>query len=251
MEPVRLQKYLSSVGLMSRRKAEEEIEAGHITVNGVRAKLGDKIVPGSDEVRLNGQPVVSDYESKTVVIMLNKPRGVLTAMSDDRGRVCVSDLTTDVGCRVYPCGRLDYESEGLLLMTNDGELANRLTHPRHHIPKTYHVTLEGTVMPEQIRALGRPMEIDGYMIRPVDVDLVALKPGHTVLSMVLHEGRNRQIRKMCAKVGCRVLALRRVAIGDIRLGLLKEGCWKKLNRSQYEYLMHYGENKKEINKNEE
>lgn len=242
MEPVRLQKYLSSAGITSRRKAEEEIEAGHVTVNGVRAKLGDKIEPGKDDVRLNGQPIVADYETKPVVIVLNKPRGVLTAMSDDRGRVCVSDLVTDVGCRVYPCGRLDYDSEGMLIMTNDGELANRLTHPRHHIPKTYHVSVEGTVPPETVKALGRPMEIDGYKIRPVEVDLVALKPGYTVLSMVLHEGRNRQIRKMCAKFGLKVLNLKRIAIGDIRLGLLKEGSWKKLNRSQYEYLMHYGEN---------
>ncbi len=240
MEPIRLQKYMSSVGLMSRRKAEEEITAGRITVNGIRAGLGDKILPGIDDVRWNGEPVVADYESKPVVIMLNKPRGVLTAMSDDRGRVCVSDLVTDVGCRVYPCGRLDFDSEGLLLMTNDGELANRLTHPRHHIPKTYHVRLEGQVPPETIKALGKPMVIDDYRIRPVEVDLVALKPGYTVVSMVLHEGRNRQIRKMCAKVGCRVLALKRVAIGDIRLGLLKEGAWKKLTRAQYDYLMNYG-----------
>jgi 23S rRNA pseudouridine2605 synthase len=168
--------------------------------------------------------------------MLNKPRGYLTAMSDDRGRKCVSELVADVGCRVYPCGRLDLESEGLLLMTNDGALANRLTHPSYHIPKIYHVKVAGEVTPEQVKTLSRPMEIDGYTTTPAQVEVVTRKQYGSTLAFTLHEGRNRQIRKMCEQVGLRVITLKRIAVGQIKLGLLKSGCWKKLTKDQVAYL---------------
>lgn len=241
MEPIRLQKYLSDCGLMSRRAAEEEIRAGKIRVNGEPALLGQKIDPETDEITYKGQKVEKKADAKYVCVMLNKPRGYLTSMSDDHGRPCVSELVQDVGCRVYPCGRLDMDSEGLLLLTNDGELANRLTHPRHHIPKTYHVRVEGHLGQEQLDVLNKPMQIDDYTTRPAEVTLVRSGPGYTVLSFVLHEGRNRQIRKMCGKVGLKVLELKRVAEGEITLGNLKPGMWKKLNYTQIEYLRKYGE----------
>ena len=236
MEEIRLQKYLSDCGVMSRRAAEEEIRRGRIKVNGTVAEIGQKIDPDRDEVTYRGQPVSKNPSRGTVVIMLNKPRGYLTAMRDDRGRKCVSELVREVGCRVYPCGRLDLESEGLLLMTNDGELAHRLTHPSFHIPKIYHVRVDGEVSPEQIKTLSRPMEIDGYRTKPAEIEVVTRKQDYSVLAFTLHEGRNRQIRKMCEQVGLRVLVLKRIAIGNIRLGLLRTGGYKKLTREQIAYL---------------
>ncbi len=238
MEEIRLQKYISDCGIMSRRSAEEEISRGRVTVNGEKAILGQKIDPSVDEVKWKGQVIAKADGSKYIVIMLNKPRGYLTAMSDDRGRPCVSELTQDVGCRVYPCGRLDLDSEGMLLLTNDGELANRLTHPSFHIPKIYHVRVSTEVTPEQVKTLSRPMEIDGYRTKPAQVEIVTRKKDYSVLAFTLHEGRNRQIRKMCEQVGLRVVTLKRIAIGNLRLGLLKSGCWKKLTREQVEYLRH-------------
>lgn len=236
MEEIRLQKYISDCGIMSRRAAEEEMMRGHITVNGIRAEPGQKIDPAVDEVVWKGKPIRKSSTAKYTVVMLNKPRGYLTAMSDDRGRPCVSDLVADVGCRVYPCGRLDLDSEGLLLLTNDGELANRLTHPSYHIPKIYHVRVAAEVTPEQIKTLSRPMEIDGYRTKPAQVDIVTRKPDYSVLAFTLHEGRNRQIRKMCEQVGLRVVTLKRIAVGNIKLGLLKSGMWKKLTADQVAYL---------------
>ncbi len=224
---------------MSRRKAEEEILAGRITVNGSKAELGEKIDPESDVVEYLGQPV-SDSSVQTVCIMLNKPKGYVSTMSDEKGRKCVKDLVSDLGVRVYPCGRLDLNSEGLLLMTNDGELANRLMHPKHHIPKVYHVRVSKTVDSELIKKLSSPMTIDGYRIKPAKAELISVgKNGMSDLKITLFEGRNRQIRKMCEQVGLNVINLRRVAIGEIQIGNLKSGMWKKLSKEQIEYLMNY------------
>lgn len=236
MESIRLQKYLSDCGIMSRRAAEEEITRGRVTVNGSCATLGQKIDPMQDEICWKGNVIQKQADHQYVVVMLNKPRGYLTAMSDSRGRHCVSELVADVGCRVYPCGRLDLDSEGLLLMTNDGELANRLTHPSFHIPKIYHVRVASEVTAEQIRVLSRPMEIDGYRTKPAQVEIITRKPDHSVLAFTLHEGRNRQIRKMCEQVGLRVVTLKRIAVGNIKLGTLKTGEWRKLSREQIAYL---------------
>lgn len=235
----RIQKYISSCGIMSRRKAEEEILAGKIKVNGEMAYLGMKIAPGIDIVEYNDIVVESEYK-ELFCIMLNKPVGYVTTMGDEKGRKCVADLVKDVGYRVYPCGRLDLNSEGLLLMTNDGELANMLMHPKHHIPKIYIVKVSKTITKEQLDALNKSMVIDRYKIKPAQTELVKIeKNGMSVLKMTLHEGRNRQIRKMCENVGLNVVSLKRIAIGNIELGNLKSGMWKKLTKSQVQYLKSY------------
>ncbi len=234
-EAVRLQKYISDCGVMSRRAAEEEIRAGHITVNGQRAGLGQRILPGQDTVMLGGR-VISPRRAGYTYVMLYKPVGYVTTMSDEKGRHCVAELVEDAGRRLYPVGRLDYESEGLLLMTDDGELTNRLTHPRHHIPKVYHVRLEGEITPEELKALSGPMELDGYPLKPVEIGIVSRGEGRTVLSMTLHEGRNRQIRRMCEIAGLKLTGLKRVAVGDLTLGNLHPGKWRHLTSAQVESL---------------
>ena len=168
--------------------------------------------------------------------MLNKPRGYLSTMSDDRGRHTVAELVSDIDARVYPIGRLDMDSEGLLLLTNDGDLALKLTHPRHEIPKIYHVKVAGAVSPEALKTLNREMEIDGYKLLPVKTELISVKPDHSVLRMTLFEGRNRQIRRMCEAHGVKILQLSRVAIGKIKLGNLELGKWRPLTKEEIHYL---------------
>jgi 23S rRNA pseudouridine2605 synthase len=223
---------------MSRRACEEELLAGNITVNGLVAAPGDKIDPERDTVALKGR-VIRPRKKDYTYIMLNKPRGYVTTMNDEKGRKCVASLVEDVGCRVFPCGRLDLESEGLLLMTNDGELANKLMHPSHHIPKLYTVKVKGKVTEQQLRALNRPMTIDGYETQPAIAKILSMKEEATAIGITLFEGRNRQIRKMCEQLDLTVLNLRRVAIGAITLGNLKAGCWKRLTRAQVDYLKNY------------
>lgn len=249
MEEVRLQKYVSDCGLMSRRSAEDAISRGEFKVNGEVATIGQKIFPGKDEVTYKGKSVTGRTKRYTY-IMLNKPVGFVTTMSDDQGRECVADLVCDVGCRVYPVGRLDLQSEGLLLLTDDGALANRLTHPKYHIPKVYHVVTDRAVTPEEIKALSQPMEIDGYEIKPCKCTLITQKGDSSTLSMTLYEGRNRQIRKMLEKLEIGVKSLRRIAIGDIKLGNLPRGKWRRLTRAQIEYLKKYNKkNSERRNKN--
>ena len=196
----RLQKYMADCGLMSRRAAEEEIRKGLVTVNGVPAELGTKVTPGVDQVLYKNRKVVMP-RGEHVYIMLNKPAGYVTTANDEKGRPCVTDLVKAVGRRVYPIGRLDMASEGLLLLTDDGALTETLTHPRHSIPKIYNVKVEGEITEEQYKTLLSPMEIDGYPIRPVYTEVLKRKDGKTLLQMTLYEGRNRQIRKMCEQVG--------------------------------------------------
>lgn len=234
MEKIRISKYLSEQGIMSRRTADEEISAGRVSVNGKTAELGQKIDPGSDVVTYKGKPVGG--EVRKVCIMLNKPRGYITTMEDDRGRKCVADLVSDVGVRVYPIGRLDRDSEGLLLLTNDGELANMLTHPKYHKPKVYTVKVRGEVDEKTIERLGRPFNIDGYITKPADVKKLGEADGITSLSIRLFEGRNRQIRKMCDKCSLEVAELRRISIGEIRLGELPSGKWRQLDPAQIKKL---------------
>lgn len=234
MEKIRISKYLSEQGIMSRRTADEEISAGRVSVNGKTAELGQKIDPGSDVVTYKGKPVGG--EVRKVCIMLNKPRGYITTMEDDRGRKCVADLVSDVGVRVYPIGRLDRDSEGLLLLTNDGELANMLTHPKYHKPKVYTVKVRGEVDEKTIERLGRPFNIDGYITKSAEVKRLGETDGITSLSIRLFEGRNRQIRKMCDKCSLDVLELRRVSIGEIKLGELQTGKWRMLDRAQTDKL---------------
>lgn len=234
MEKIRISKYLSEQGIMSRRTADEEISAGRVSVNGKTAELGQKIDPGSDVVTYKGKPVGG--EVRKVCIMLNKPRGYITTMEDERGRKCVADLVSDVGVRVYPIGRLDRDSEGLLLLTNDGELANMLTHPKYHKPKVYTVKVRGEVDEKTIERLGRPFNIDGYITKPAEVKKLGEADGMTSLSIRLFEGRNRQIRKMCDKCSLEVAELRRISIGEIRLGELPSGKWRQLDSAQIKKL---------------
>jgi 23S rRNA pseudouridine2605 synthase len=204
------------------------------------AHLGDKVEVGGSgnaltEVRLRGQ-LVERRSQRHVTVMLNKPRGYVTTMSDEFGRPCVAELVSDVGVRVYPCGRLDYDSEGLLILTSDGDLCHKLTHPSFEIPKTYIVKLGKAVTPEQLAALNRPMEVDGERYKAARAEIVTLRKNETVLRMTLREGRNRQIRKMCESLGLNVLTLKRVAIGSLELGNLKPGKWRKLTPTQIAYL---------------
>ncbi len=236
MEKIRLQKFFTDCGILSRRAAEAEIAAGRVKVNGERAEIGQKIDPSADVVEYKGKTVNLFEKPRFTYIMLNKPRGYLSSVTDDRGRACVTELVSDAGVRLYPVGRLDMDSEGLLLMTNDGELTNKLTHPKHEIPKIYHVKIKGKVTEEQVRGLSKSMDIDGYTILPVETKLISIKQDYSVLEMILYEGRNRQIRKMCEKFDLTILRLCRVAIGNVKLGELAPGKWKYLNKTQISYL---------------
>lgn len=215
---------------MSRRAAEEEIKKGNIKVNGARAELGQKIDDERDVVEYRGKIISAD--SHHIYIMLNKPAGYVTTMSDEHARKCVAELVSDVPERVYPIGRLDRESEGLLLFTNDGEFANRMMHPRYHKPKIYHVKIRGKVEPEKVAALSRPMKIDDYITKPANVSVITLKEDYTVLAIELFEGRNRQIRKMCEQVGLFIMTLRRISVGNVKLGDLRPGKWRYLTKSE-------------------
>ena len=229
---------------MSRRAAEEQIRLGKVRVNGIVASVGDTVEPGVDKVELDGKIIIPMTE-ESVCIMLNKPRGYVTTMSDEKGRKNVSELVCDLGMRVYPIGRLDMDSDGLLLLTNNGALANKLTHPRHEIPKIYRVSVKGIPNAEQLKRLGSEMKIDGYKILPVKVEMIsrARTPEESsVLQMTLYEGRNRQIRKMCDAVGLKIRRLSRISIGKIALGSLTPGKWRRLTKKEIDYLISDKEN---------
>jgi len=229
---MRLQKFFSDCGVLSRRAAEAEIAAGKVKVNGVVAQIGDSVDPAVDIVEYKGKRILPRQGAKHRYIMLNKPHGYVTTMQDEKGRPTVVDLTLGVGTRVYPVGRLDMDSEGLLLLTDDGEFTNQLTHPRHEIPKIYHVTLSTVLTKDQLAALRAPMELDGYRLQPVTVKKLA----PDTVQMNLYEGRNRQIRRMCESAGLKVIRLQRIAIGDLRLGDLPLGKWRELTAEEVHYL---------------
>lgn len=231
---VRIQKYFTDCGIMSRRAAEAEILAGRVTVNGACATIGQKIDTERDVVIYNGRRV-EPISDRHVYVMLNKPRGYVTTASDEKGRRCVTDLVADVGVRLYPVGRLDMDSDGLLLLTNDGELTNFLTHPRHSIPKIYQVYLKGRISPEKLATLGEGININGKMTRKADVRLIGLDNTSTLVEITLFEGRNRQIRRMCEDKGLDIVRLSRVAIGKVKLGNLAPGKWRKLNGDEVRY----------------
>ncbi len=235
MSKLRIQKYFSDCGLMSRRAAEKAILDGEVAVNGHPASLGDSIDPAKDSVTYRGKPVVS-HRREFTYIMLNKPRGYITSMTDPDGRKCVTDLLRGVHTRVYPVGRLDMISEGLLLLTDDGEMANALTHPKHSVPKIYRVKVAGEVTAEQLEILGSALTIDGYTIEPVAVSVHHVDETGTVLTMELREGRNRQIRKMCEAASLTVKRLNRVSIGDLKLNGLSVGKWRALAPEEVRYL---------------
>ncbi len=227
---IRLQKHLSTCGIASRRKAEELIAAGKVKVNGHVATIGDKVDPKRDKITVRGKTVISINEK--VYIMLHKPRGFVTTMNDELDRKNVADLVKDVGVKVFPVGRLDRNSEGLLIMTNDGELANILTHPSSHVNKTYRVTVGGEVDDIMLDKLCTGIELDGRKTLPCDVFVIERKPDRTVLGFIIHEGRNRQIRRMCEAVGLDVLRLKRTEIAGVKLGMLPQGSWRPLNERE-------------------
>ncbi|MCI5752057.1 MAG: rRNA pseudouridine synthase [Oscillospiraceae bacterium] len=231
MEKTRLQKIMSDAGICSRRKAEEYISQGRVKVNGNVAHLGDK-AGSRDVIQLDGQRIDLPRRKRKIYIMLNKPRGYVTTMSDELDRKCVTDLLTGVEDRVYPIGRLDRNSEGMLLFTNDGEFANDIMHPARHVTKTYRVTVPPAVTEEQLIALSSGVVIDGKKTLPANVEVLSKEEGRVVLLIVIHEGRNRQIRKMCEAVGLEVARLRRIAIGPVKLGMLKPGTWRELSSEE-------------------
>lgn len=216
---------------MSRRAAEEAIRAGRVSCNGRIASLGETAEPGQDQICLDGYPVAP--QKQKFYLMLHKPRGVVTSMNDEQGRRSVADLVKDVGARVYPVGRLDLDSEGLLLMTNDGDFANRVMHPSHEVSKCYETWVKGSDMDAAVKSLGQPMRIDGYEIRPATVRLLRrISEQEALLSITIHEGRNRQVRKMCESVGLRVTRLLRVSEGSLHLGDLPSGSWRSLTKEE-------------------
>ncbi|MBR6777372.1 MAG: rRNA pseudouridine synthase [Clostridia bacterium] len=229
----RIQKYIASCGVMSRRAAEKEIAAGNVTVNGVRAEIG-QAVSDKDIICFHGERIRP--EKRKITVMLNKPSGYVTTMSDEMGRKTVSDLV-DLPERLYPAGRLDKDSEGLLIMTNDGELANRLTHPKSGKKKIYHVYLRGSVDNNALDMLRAMKTLDGEKINPVGVELIKRSPTGSVVKFTLTEGKNRQIRRMCEAAGVTVTQLKRVQIGSLRLGDLKTGQYRKLTDKEKEELL--------------
>ncbi len=224
----RLQKIISSRGLASRRRAEEMIAAGRVTCNGQVCQLGESADPDTDEILVDGKPLPSLRDH--VYIMLHKPRGYVTTLSDEKGRPNAAQLVADCGRRVYPVGRLDMDSEGLLIFTDDGEFANLLMHPRHEVNKTYRVIVKG-FCEDGLERLKQPILLDGYRIKAPRVSLVK-KPntpnGAAELAVTIHEGRNRQVRRMCAQAGMTVIRLIRIQEGAISLGKLPLGRWRYL-----------------------
>jgi len=228
LEKIRLQKIIADSGICSRRKAEELIAQGRVKINGRPCKVGDKADPIKDIVSIDGERVVFERKKTYRYIMLNKPRGYVTTMSDELDRKCVTELLDGVDARVYPIGRLDKNSEGLLLFTNDGNFANEIMHPSKHVTKTYRVTVRPDVDDEVLVKLSEGVVIDGRKTLPCTVLVLDKQPGRTVLQMTISEGRNRQIRKMCEAVGLEVARLKRTAVGPIKLGMLKPGTWRDL-----------------------
>ncbi len=235
-EYVRVQKYIADCGVCSRRAAEKLMEEGKVTVDGQRVLPGAKIIPGMQEVAI-GHRVIKKPVGDHLYIMLYKPRGYVTTAHDEMGRKCVTDLVRANGKRLYPVGRLDKDSEGLLLMTNDGELTNKLTHPRHHIGKTYRLIVAGQPERETLAQLAGGVVLpDGYKTAPADVVLREQKSDRAILLITIYEGRNRQIRYMCEAVGLNVLRLKRESIGKLSIGSLRSGEWRKLTPKEVEYL---------------
>jgi 23S rRNA pseudouridine2605 synthase len=236
MNEVRLQKFFTDCGVLSRRAAEAEIRAGRVLVNGKIAEIGQRIDPDKDLIEYNGRAVTHAPAAKKHYILLNKPRGFVTTLSDEKGRSTVAELVKDVGFRVYPVGRLDMDSDGLLLLTDDGELTNRLTHPRHEIPKHYTVAIRGAVSEARLARLNEPFVLDGYTTLPAEVKRIGGEGNATLLTFRLYEGRNRQIRRMCEEVGLSITRLTRTAIGRITLGALAIGKYRHLSEQEVAYL---------------
>jgi len=231
VEKTRIQKIIADAGYCSRRKAEELISSGRVKLNGHPVKLGDK-AGFKDLITIDGEKIFIPRKRNFVYIMMNKPRGYVTTMSDELDRKCVTDLLDGIDERVYPVGRLDRNSEGLLLFTNDGEFANSIMHPSRHISKTYRVTVRPDISDKQLIKLSEGVEIDGKKTLPANVVVKTKEQGRVVILITIKEGRNRQIRKMCEAVGLEVARLRRISIGPLKLGMLKPGTWRELTAEE-------------------
>ncbi len=239
MAEIRLQKYFTDCGVMSRRAAEAEIAKGSVKVNGVVASLGMKIDPEVDVVEYKGKIIKQNNSSEKrgkAYILLNKPVGYVCTLSDEGGRLTVLDLIRGVKRRVYPVGRLDMYSEGLLIMTDDGELTNKLTHPSHGLTKTYIAEIPGKLTAEDAVRISEPIEIDGYTVKRPEVEVLSVDGGTSRVKIVLSEGRNRQIRRMCESAGFKITRLTRVKIGDISSPELPLGKWRYLTEEEVNYL---------------
>lgn len=234
---IRLQKFMAEQGIASRRKSEELIAQGKVKVNGHPASLGDKINPYKDLVTVKGEKVAHIKKRKMIYIMLHKPRGYVTTVSDERGRKTVMDLIPDIKERVYPVGRLDKDSEGLLILTNDGVFTNCMTHPSHEYSKVYRVTVRPAVNDEILTNLRSGIVIDGKKTSPAEVTVLTQEEGRVVLEFIIHEGRNREIRKMCESQGLEVARLKRTAIGSLKLGMLPQGKYRELTEQEVKKLL--------------
>ena len=230
----RLQKIIAARGLCSRRQAEKWIEEGRVRVNGNTAHLGDTADITEDVIEVDGKRLPK--AGKKLYLMLNKPRGYVTTLSDEKGRRNAAELVAGCGTRVYPVGRLDMDSEGLLLFTNDGEFANLMMHPKHEVDKVYRVWVTNYA-PEKLEALKEPIELDGYKIKKPKVRPVRQEPTRAILDVTIHEGRNRQVRRMCQAAGLEVARLKRIAEGGLRIGDLKPGAWRELEPREIEMLL--------------
>lgn len=231
---MRLNKYIAAAGVCSRRKADELIANGNVRINGAVMKEMGYDVADSDTVQVNGRTISA--ASKKVYVAVNKPLGYITSMDDDRSRATVAELVADIPERLFPVGRLDYNTTGLLIMTNDGDLTYILTHPKHEVWKTYIATVSGVISDNRIARLRKGVDIGGFVTSPAKVRVIKQMPRHAVVEISIHEGKNRQVRKMFAAVGNKVQELERVSIGDIRLGRLMSGHYRKLTREEIEYL---------------
>jgi len=228
----RLQKIISGYGIASRRKAEEMIKTGRVLVNGIPAEVGQSADAACDEIMVDGR--IIKEKPASVYLVLNKPRGYVTTLKDERGRKTVSDLVRDVGTRVYPVGRLDAASEGLLIMTNDGEITDKLTHPSHEIDKVYRVTVRGEL--SALDTLAKMTRLEGERISPPDVRLIKAGDDRMSIEVIIHEGKNRQVRRMCEQAGLEVLRLMRTREGEITLYGTTPGTWRFLTEEEINYL---------------
>lgn len=235
MEMIRLQKYIADCGVASRRKAEELIKQGSVKVNGSIANEMGLKVSDRDQVEVNGKLVRP--ERKKVYIMLNKPSGYVTTVKDQFRRPTVIELLKGVKERVFPVGRLDYETTGLLILTNDGDFTHKMTHPRHEIEKTYLATISGCPTKEEIKSFESGLKIEDFTTSPAKLRIVSEKGRTCIVEVTIHEGRNRQVRKMCEAIGHPVLSLKRIALGNLTLGSLSEGSWRELSHDEVESLL--------------
>ncbi len=231
---MRLNKYIAQAGVASRRKADELIANGNVKINGIAVKeLGTDVKDG-DVVEVNGRRI--EAESRKVYVLLNKPVGYVTTSADEKDRATVLDLVADIPERLFPVGRLDYNTSGLLILTNDGDFAYRLTHPKNHVYKTYRAVVQGQLSSERVAKLRNGVDIGGFVTSPAIVNVIKQQERKALVEISIYEGKNRQVRKMFSAVGNKVMELERIAIGEVRLGRMMEGHYRKLTREEVEYL---------------